>query len=52
MTFAACATAYIDAHRNGWKNAQQVNQWTNTITTYAGPVFGELPVAAVEPRSS
>ncbi|MBB5447309.1 MULTISPECIES: Arm DNA-binding domain-containing protein [unclassified Paraburkholderia] len=26
MTFAACATAYIDVHRNGCKNAKQVSQ--------------------------
>lgn len=48
MTFAECATAYIEAHRSGWKNAKHADQWANTITTYAGPVFGELPVASVD----
>jgi integrase len=48
MTFAGCATAYIEAHRSGWKNAKHADQWANTIATYAGPVFGELPVAAVD----
>ncbi|WP_321929980.1 tyrosine-type recombinase/integrase [Paraburkholderia guartelaensis] len=48
MTFAECATAYIEAHRSGWKNLKHGDQWTNTISTYAGPVFGHLPVAAVD----
>jgi len=48
MTFEACATAYINAHKLGWKNAKHVSQWENTIATYAKPVFGTLPVQAVD----
>ncbi len=48
MTFANCATAYIEAHRSGWNNAKHVSQWENTLATYAGPVFGSLPVQAVD----
>jgi integrase len=47
MTFDACAAAYIDAHKAGWRNAKHVDQWSNTLGTYAGPVFGSLPVQAV-----
>jgi integrase len=48
MTFKACAEAYIEAHRAEWKNPKHAQQWENTLTTYAYPVFGDLPVAAVD----
>ena len=48
MTFKACAEAYIEAHRAEWKNPKHAQQWANTIATYAYPVFGDLPVAAVD----
>lgn len=48
MTFDQCATAYIEAHKSGWKNAKHIDQWTNTLTTYASPVFGQLPVADID----
>lgn len=48
MTFDQCAEAYIAAHRASWKNAKHVDQWTNTLATYASPVFGQLPVATID----
>ena len=48
MTFDQCAEAYILAHKAGWKNAKHVDQWTNTLNTYASPVFGHLPVAEID----
>jgi integrase len=48
LTFSACATAYIQAHRTGWKNAKHADQWTNTLATYAEPVFGSLPVQEID----
>lgn len=48
MTFDQCAAMYIKAHRNGWRNAKHAAQWESTISTYASPVFGELPVAAID----
>ncbi|MBI3919358.1 MAG: tyrosine-type recombinase/integrase [Betaproteobacteria bacterium] len=48
ITFAECAAAYIKAHRAGWKNVKHAEQWTNTIETYCGPVFGALPVQGVD----
>ena len=47
ITFDTEATSYIASHRAGWKNAKHAEQWTNTLTTYASPVFGSLPVADV-----
>jgi integrase len=48
MTFKACAEAYIEAHRAEWKSPKHAQQWENTLSTYAHPVFGDLPVATVD----
>lgn len=48
MTFDQCASAYIEAHRAGWKNAKHADQWANTIATYASPIIGSLPVEKVD----
>lgn len=48
MSFDDCATAYIAAHRAGWRNVKHASQWTNTIATYCSPVFGKLPVQLVD----
>jgi integrase len=48
MTFQQCAEAYIDAHKAGWQNAKHAAQWSSTLKTYAYPVFGALPVQAVD----
>jgi Arm DNA-binding domain len=48
MTFDQCATAYIAAHRSGWKNAKHASQWENTLETYASPIIGKMPVALVD----
>src|ERR1035437_3515440 len=48
VTFEQCATAFIEAHKAGWKNAKHAAQWTATLKTYAYPVFGALPVASVD----
>jgi hypothetical protein len=48
LTFDQCCGAYITAHRAGWKNAKHAAQWPATLQAYASPVFGKLPVAAVD----
>ena len=48
LTFSQCATAYIESHKAGWKNAKHVDQWSTTLEAYAGPVIGALPVQAVD----
>ena len=48
MTFDQCAEAYILAHKAGWKNAKHGDQWTNTLNTYASPVFGHLSVTEID----
>lgn len=48
MTFDECAASYIKSHRAGWRNAKHANQWENTLTTYASPFIGKLPVQAID----
>jgi integrase len=47
-TFKQCATAYIKTQESGWKNKKHASQWTRTLETYAYPIIGDLPVAAVD----
>jgi integrase len=48
MSFEQCAGAYIEAHKAGWRNAKHADQWQATLAAYAFPIFGKLPVAAVD----
>jgi integrase len=48
MTFDQCAERYIAAHRTGWRNLKHASQWQNTLATYVFPIFGRLPVQAVD----
>ncbi|HET7879562.1 MAG TPA: integrase family protein, partial [Acetobacteraceae bacterium] len=48
LTFTQVADAYIAAHEPSWRNAKHRQQWRNTLTTYADPVLGKLPVASVD----
>jgi integrase len=48
MTFEQCAERYIAAHRAGWRNGKHRDQWSSTLATYVKPIFGALPVQAVD----
>lgn len=48
VTFDHCAKEYIAAHRGSWKNKKHAAQWESTIATYASPLIGALPVAAID----
>jgi integrase len=48
ITFDDCATSYISAHRDSWKNAKHAAQWTSTMAMYANPIIGALPVASID----
>ncbi|WP_373278620.1 tyrosine-type recombinase/integrase [Castellaniella caeni] len=45
--FEVAAADYIKTHRPGWKNAKHIQQWENTLATYAGPVIGKMDVRDV-----
>src|SRR5215469_318106 len=48
VTFQECAERYIEAHKAGWKNLKHAKQWPSTLETYVYPVFGSLPVQAID----
>lgn len=48
ITFNQAAAVFLKANRVGWKNAKHAAQWETTLSTYAGPVFGEFSVAGVD----
>lgn len=48
ITFKLCAERYMKANRAGWGNTKHANQWTNTLTTYAYPIIGDLEVGLVD----
>jgi hypothetical protein len=47
VTFKAAAAAYIVSHEAAWRNAKHRYQWEATLTTYAYPHFGDVPVGDV-----
>jgi hypothetical protein len=48
MTFDQFTAAYIASHGDGWRNAKHAAQWKSTLSKYASPVFGALPVQAAD----
>ena len=48
ITFKQCAESYVAAHRAGWRNDKHAAQWSSTLSTYANPVIGGLPVQSVD----
>jgi integrase len=48
MSFRQCAEAYIAAHQAAWRNPKHAAQWPSTLDSYVYPVFGDLPVEAVD----
>ena len=48
VTFEQAATQCIAAKRHEWTNDKHADQWTNTLKTYAFPVFGNLPLVHLD----
>src|SRR5262249_13777834 len=48
MTFRECAKSYVGSHKAGWRNPKHAAQWPATLGAYVYPVFGALPVQAVD----
>jgi integrase len=48
ITFDQCAAAYIAAHEGAWRNSKHRQQWANSLKARVSPVFGGLPVQAVD----
>ena len=50
MTFEKAALASFEMKQAEWKNGKHQDQWINTLTTYAFPIIGSMPVADLEAR--
>jgi integrase len=48
QTFRQSAVAYIEAHSAGWRGGKQAEQWRQSLTAYAYPMLGDLPVQAID----
>jgi integrase len=49
-TFEEAARHYHEETKGSWKNPKHADQWINTLTSYAFPLIGKLPVDAVDAR--
>lgn len=47
-TFDWCAEEFIKLNEPNWKNQKHINQWRNTLKTYASPTIGNMNVAKIE----
>ncbi|HYU11388.1 MAG TPA: integrase arm-type DNA-binding domain-containing protein [Stellaceae bacterium] len=48
VTFRECAERYIESKSVEWRNPRNVKQWNASLTRYAYPVIGTLPVQAID----
>lgn len=48
VTFRQAAETHIAANEGGWRNAKHRQQWENTLSSYAYPVIGDLPVSEID----
>ncbi|MCP2089938.1 UNVERIFIED_ORG: integrase [Paraburkholderia sediminicola] len=48
VTFREAAEAYIRAREPEWRNHKHVQQWGNTLKTYAYPVIGDVRVRDID----
>jgi integrase len=48
MTFADAARQYMKMKSTEFRNPRQEQQWTNSLTTYALPHIGKVPVRDIE----
>ena len=44
LTFKEATRRYLVSKQPEWKNAKHGQQWANTLSTYANPIIGDLPV--------
>jgi integrase len=48
MTFERAAEECIAVHPAGWRDPRQEQQWRQSLTDYAFPILGKLPVMAID----
>jgi integrase len=48
ISFDAAATAYIASQERSWRSRNHHHEWVRSLRDYASPVFGKLPVSAID----
>lgn len=48
-TFEQAARIVHEEHKSGWSNGKHVDQWINTLSTYAFPIIGGRQVDMLKP---
>lgn len=48
VTFSEAMVTYVETNKVAWRNDKHVEQWRNTLETYAKPHFGSKPLAQIE----
>jgi integrase len=48
MTFADCTRGYIKDNESDWGSARHRHEWLATLSRYAFPLLGSLPVEAID----
>lgn len=46
-TFQACADLFIEHSRASWKNEKHLQQWRNSLSTYAIPIIGKNAIGNI-----
>jgi integrase len=48
LEFDQAAESFIKEHESTWRSLKHVQQWRNTLATYASPHFGTVPVSEID----
>jgi integrase len=48
IDFKEAAEAFLATKRQGWRSIKHAEQWAASMTTYAYPILGLLPVATID----
>ena len=48
VTFQVCAERHFEKHESKWRSAKHRHQYISSLRSYAFPVIGKLPVAAID----
>lgn len=48
LTFKQATEQYLAAHEPAWQSQEQGRSWRRTLAAHAFPVFGDLPVSAID----
>lgn len=51
ITFKQATASYIKTNKAGWGSKKHASLWEKSLATYAEPVLGHLPIAAVDTPS-